>query len=582
MNTTNNNADIIIVGAGIAGLYSAYRMLKQNPNQKIVLYERLNRFGGRLQSDLIEVDEETKEMFRPLTMDSANARDDKEYTVKEEEGGMRFTYDMTELIALIQELGIDRSEIINFPMKSESGGNRICVRGNSMNTKQIDAGSNSVWKEMYNLNPNEQDRAPLDILDSAYLAILKQNGRLTPPTQEEMTPEFWQSFRLDYSWRGENMNKWQLWGLLKDMGYSQEAIVLLSHALGFAGPYLSLMSAGEAFQLLKDFPSNPQFHTFVNGFSTLTEAVYQKIIQMGAEVHLSTNVNNFQRTDEGFTLDLTTAPNGVNSNPHVKGGVCSQVSGKKVVLAIARRALEKAFIASPVLHQADNSGEIWQALQTATEQPLLKINLYFRTPWWLDSNLTGQTAVEFGPNFTDLPANSVYPFYTTDIAGTDEAAMAARLEQPAALTIYCDWDNTNFWHGLQNVGPKYTSKLQRVQSDKEAQTIFPASTAVVSEAMNQFRDIFNFPTIPEPIMTSYRLWDAEEDFGFAVHQWAMNADDREVIKLLANPVEGIYTCNEAFSDMQGWVQGSLRSANTMLSHFDIEPLPTPMISESLT
>lgn len=578
-------ADVIIVGSGIAGLYTAWRLLKHNlehdRSQRIVIIERLNRFGGRLQSDLIEIDEKTRELFRPLLrLTEKLTAAEKKFTVKEEEGGMRFTFQMTELIALIEALGISRDKIVAFPMKSETGGNRVCVRGRSMNNKQIQEGGNTVWKEIYNLAPGEEDRSPLAMLDSAYLAILKENGRLTKPKEDELTPEFWQEFRLEYKWRGHELNKWQLWGLLHDMGYSEEVLVLLSHALGFAGPYLSLMSAGEAFQLLKDFPADPQFHTFIDGFSTLTKAVYEEVVKMGGEVHLSTNVNNFTREGDAFRLEMTRAPEGKNSSPFVEGGKPVTASGTELVLAVARRALEKMFVVSPVLNQASNSRQIWEALQTATEQQLLKINLYFRTPWWLDGELTGQTPVEFGPNFTDLPANAIYPFYTTDITGTDAAAMRERLQRPAALTIYCDWDNANFWHGLQNVGPKFESELQELQNNKEDQTIFPASVAVVEEAMRQFREVFLFPNIPHPIMTSYRLWNAEADFGFAVHQWGINANDREVIPFLANPVEGVYTCNEAFSDMQGWVQGSLRSADVMLGHFGIDPLPAPTMSEA--
>jgi protoporphyrinogen oxidase len=90
-NESIQNADVLIVGAGIAGLYTAYRMLQKDPSQRIVIIERLNRYGGRLQSDLIEVDEDTKELFRPLSMDLDSIGQESVFTVKEEEGGMRFT-----------------------------------------------------------------------------------------------------------------------------------------------------------------------------------------------------------------------------------------------------------------------------------------------------------------------------------------------------------------------------------------------------------------------------------------------------------------------------------------------------------
>ena len=41
---------------------------------------------------------------------------------------------------------------------------------------------------------------------------------------------------------------------------------------------------------------------------------------------------------------------------------------------------------------------------------------------------------------------------------------------------------------------------------------------------------------------------------------------------LIEPINDIYVCNEAYSDMQGWVNGSLRSADYVLSKFNIQPL----------
>lgn len=36
--------------------------------------------------------------------------------------------------------------------------------------------------------------------------------------------------------------------------------------------------------------------------------------------------------------------------------------------------------------------------------------------------------------------------------------------------------------------------------------------------------------------------------------------------------EKIYSCNEAWSDMQGWVNGSLRSTDLVLKEFGLEPI----------
>ena len=43
-----NNYDIIIIGSGISGLYSAYNILKKNKNIKLLILERNNYLGGRI------------------------------------------------------------------------------------------------------------------------------------------------------------------------------------------------------------------------------------------------------------------------------------------------------------------------------------------------------------------------------------------------------------------------------------------------------------------------------------------------------------------------------------------------------
>ena len=43
--------DIIIIGAGIAGLYTHYLLKLNNPNINILILESSNRIGGRILND---------------------------------------------------------------------------------------------------------------------------------------------------------------------------------------------------------------------------------------------------------------------------------------------------------------------------------------------------------------------------------------------------------------------------------------------------------------------------------------------------------------------------------------------------
>ena len=569
-------AEIIVIGAGMAGLYTTWRILEEYPNQEIFIFDKLDRTGGRLDSDLVK-------------FENGEA-------VKEEEGGMRFTFEnMDDLMSLLLILGID-DQVVPFPMNS-GGNNRLYFRGESFTNSDAQEDNYSIWEKLYNLEAAERGINPKTIIDTVFNRILDVN----PDFKERpkiRTPEFWQKFRLECQWKGVKLKDWTLWNLLGDMGYSNESITLLYKLLGFNGTFLSQMNVGAAYQLLEDFPSDPQFKTLENGFSTLPNALVDKI---GKErIFLKTHLESIDKTkgEEYYTLKYTTVDK--SGNP-----ITDTVRAKKVILCLPRLALEKLFINSNALNKlsGDESKKLWNTLQTTTNQALLKINLYYEKAWW-GNNITGQPPVAFGPNFSDLPLGSVYPFYSID-----EEAIAAleyqnwlkknpkqlprdlkkKLEdinnnkygKPAALTIYCDYLNINFWKALQHNGPKFTSPMQKEYNEMEPQVLYPASQAVVKEATKFFKALFNTHYVPQPILTSARIWqgsiafndEPSEQFGYGVHQWALQADDKQVMADLVEPLENVYTCGEAYSDFQGWVEGALRSADLVLKKgFDLESI----------
>ena len=548
-------ADIVIVGAGISGLYCAWRLIQQDPSRRITVIERLNRTGGRLQTDIIKV--------RPGEV------------VREEEGGMRFNYGMTELMQLNYALGLC-GDIVPFPMGSDINGantNRFLLRGRTFTAAGASAGCNSIWGEIYDLDESERGLSPSDIVARVYQAVLAANGQQPP---KEQTPEFWTKFRDTFQWRGSPIRDWQMWGLLRDMGYSQECVQMLSDTIGFAGPFKGPINAGDAFQILADFPKDPHYYTFERGFATLPNAVRDRLPEQ-VQILLSTNVDRIDRTGTGFELTLTAAPDQQNSNPYIPGGQTKSATCSELILAVAAQGMETLFITSPALNADPDAHRLWENMHAARGMALMKINLYFERSWWLDGDVT--PPVQFGPNFSSLPINAVYPFYALPAekaaAGpADLSAEEAALSSAAALTIYCDFDNTAFWQGLQAVGEPFTSPLQQKQS-VPPQTIFPASTRVVEEAMKQLRQIFGFTDIPGPILTSYRLWDGTDDFEYAYHQWRIGVTDTEVREYLAAPIPGVHFCNEAISDMHGWVNGSIRSSDLALAHFGLQPMDGP-------
>lgn len=571
-----NHVDVLVIGAGMSGLYATWRLLDNDPNTDVLIFERSNRTGGRLDSDLIH--------FKGGA------------TVKEEEGGMRFTFDtMDDLMSLFLILGID-DQIVPFPMNS-GGNNRLYFRGHSFTNAQASSGDFAIWDALYNLDQAEQGINPKTIIDTVFNRILDVNPQFTE-RPDNRSPEFWQKFRLECQWNGTLMKDWTLWDLFTDMGYSNECITLLYRLLGFNGTFLSKMNAGVAYQLLEDFPSEPDFKTLENGFSTLPNALVEKV---GKErIFLKTSLESIDKQNDDGSYELTYTSIDKDGNTFR-----STITAGKLILGLPRLALEKLYVRSNAFNvlEKSQSEKLWDMLHSTTDQPLLKINLYYDKAWWGNS-ISGRPQVKFGPNFADLPTGSVYPFYAIDqetfaaleyekwaqtTGSTIPADIQAKLDVadqrryglPAALTIYCDYLNINFWKGMQECGELFTSPMQEEYSGKQPETIFPASERVVEVATEFFKKIFNTHYVPRPTMTSARIWEgstqfnvaASEQFGYGVHQWALHANDAEAMEFLTEPMTNLYTCGEAFSDYQGWVEGALRSTDLVLAKgFGLKPI----------
>ncbi|MGH1433882.1 MAG: flavin monoamine oxidase family protein [Lewinella sp.] len=563
--------DVAIIGAGIAGLYSAFRLIEKDPKLKIAIFERLNRTGGRLDSDIIK-----------LTNDGELAPKGDQHginTIKEEQGGMRFNDSMEELMNLIHELDLE-DQVVPFPMKSEVvvkegepavNTNRFYFRGHGFSVADAVASDNTIWGTLYDIDQVEEGLDPNQIIANAFNRILKANNW---SMGEELSADQWTEIREKVEWKGKTLNKWHIWGLFRDMGYSEECVRMLADTTGFPDTFKAFTNAGGAFQLLADFPKNPVYNTFIEGFSTLPDAIVKRL-KGKVDIYLSTNLNSMHNAKDGFELRMAAAERGKNATPFSKD--TKSVHAAQVILATAVKGIQDIFYKSPALFRHKQAPKLWNAINEVEGAELMKINLYFKEAWWLNG-MTGRPEIQFGGNFTTLPLNAIYPFYALEsisFDGDNAKLKHSHYDRPAALTLYTDFSKSQFWEGLQNIEPMFDSDLQQHFSKAKVQDLFPASQAVVDEMIKQLCLLFGVTNLPQPILTSYRSWNGKDDFEYAYHQWRLNAEDSVTRHYLAKPYKdkGIYLCNEAISDMQAWVNGSLRSADMALAHFDIEAMP---------
>ena len=129
------------------------------------------------------------------------------------------------------------------------------------------------------------------------------------------------------------------------------------------------------------------------------------------------------------------------------------------------------------------------------------------------------------------------------------------------MTIYCDYDRTGYWDELQQMGAAFAPSNGLTQP----QNTTAASTFVVEQAMRQLATFFGDTALPPPVLSTYVGWGTSE-IGDGDHSWKVGVNDQEVMRRLQNPFQQdlIYTCGEVYSDEQAWVDGALRSTETLL------------------
>ena len=535
--------DIAIIGGGVSGVYSAWRLKQKHPNLKIEVFEGSDHIGGRLLS------------VKPPGIPDMVA----------ELGGMRIMNTQIRINALIKELNKQlpaQKQIKNYPFPVDEPQNIAYLRGVHMRLSDFTGKPDKV---PYQLSFLEKGSTSGSIVTNALEQIIPgiTNPKLTEAQRIEMS--------ANAEFDGKPLHQQGFWNVLYKV-ISGEAYQFCLDSGGYNTTLLNWNAADAIPWFLSDFGNGTKYFGFTNGFQQVPIVLGELFQKLGGTIHLNTKLEAFDWKNNQFELQM--------SNEHITAG--------KVILAMPRRALDLLAPTCPQLQQ------IQSLISSVTPRPLFKVFTTYASPWWTAAGYwktdaaTGATsyvAVQSGRTVTDLPVRQTYYWPKAD--GTAATSGKAML-----LASYDDGSNIGFWdglrpqrktawrHGLRNA-PLVDAFVNKDESTatgndglNQIWNDYEAPRELVEELAQQLRQVHDVSFTPEVRNAAFRDW-GEDPFGGGWNSWNIGVKSAEVRDTIVNPIAGcpLYICGEAYSDAQGWVEGALQTADIMLERFEGKPQP---------
>lgn len=540
----NEHIDIAIVGGGVSGVYSAWTLKKEHPEQKIVVFEGSDHIGGRLLS------------VKPPEIPNMTA----------ELGGMRILENTQHLIVkLIEHLNKelpDEEEIKLYDFPVDEPQNLAYLRGEYLRLVDFVTRPDKV---PYNMSFLEKGNGPGTIIVNAIEQIVP--GITNPDLNEEQRREMTRDAYFD----GIPLYQWGFWNLLYRV-ISSEGYQFSMDAGGYDSTLVNWNASDAIPWYLSDFGMSPVYKGFTNGFQQVPIALAELFVKNhGGEVRLEHQLQSFDYKDGQFTLDF---------------GNGQTITAGKLILAMPRRALDLITPDSELLQQ------IQPLIKSVTPRPLFKLFTTYANPWWRISGYTNAegkfVAVQSGRSVTDLPVRQTYYWPNSD--GTPAVNGRAML-----LASYDDGNNIGFWDGLRPqrsaawkagrshakvVDPfigdddviKAKSKTEKGNLNQTWEE-YQAPRRMVDEVARQLQQMHGLDYTPLVKSAAFRDW-GEDPYGGGWNSWNIGVKSWEVKDQITHPIAGtpLYICGEAYSDSQGWVEGALQTAEIMLTKFREVPV----------
>jgi lysine 2-monooxygenase len=519
--------DVAVVGAGVSGVYAAWRIKNADVSEGSVGRQLAAPNGRGLSVGLFECSDRIGGRLFSVTMPNAPH-------LPVELGGMRFLDLHKRVVGLVKHLGLEHRPM---PLEDPGDDNLNYLRGQRFTAAD--------WKRPsfdppYRLDEREQDRSPGDL-------VSRVARKYDPPAASLHNKGFWNLLYEELS---------------------AEAYSLVKDAGGYHTIVTNWNAAAAVPWFLADFDPNSKYRALQDGFQRLPEALAEEFHRQGGCIHRHHRLHRLDRSDSDgnglFRLVFDAA--GTDSFAHhrrvQKPVVCR---ARHVLLCLPRRAIE---LLDPESFLFD-SDQFAADLRSVLPQPALKVFAAYREPWW--ETAKGITA---GRSVTDLPIRQCY-YWGTE--GKQRGADTAN-RNSILMASYNDGASVEFWSGLARTGPYVPPAAVYEEAAAAADPVpeqLRAPDGMVKEMQEQLRELHDLApgAIPEPYETVYCDW-TQEPYGGGWHFWKIHVRPAEVMPRIQQPIDNanVYVCGEAWSTQQGWVEGALETADSVLeNHLGLPP-----------
>ncbi len=505
------NSYTVIVGGGIAGLYTCYKLKQlKGVNHTISLFEGTNRFGGRI---------ETVEMGGFLA----------------EYGPMRFEKMAQPLLMdLIAELGLETNHFAPYTAANDS-------------ESLFDLASDESGGKRHG-----RKSTTLELLTLGILRLLNASGGDMDDPNDPRHWEWWAT--LDEEYYAYVRNKAEYNGTpLHQMGFWNALSLVLSHRavnkiIHYGTFYHLVHFNANAAEWIIFWLRGLHPHDELVGVKQGVEAIVRELVRRldsnsaaehSVSLHLNHRLTALIPQSDGrvlleFKIDHTTADH-----------TTVKALARHVVLALPRCPLMQLRPQLP-----EHIGEL---VDSVIPIPLLKCFFVSENPWW-DESTPIQTRA------SSTPAREIHYYFKKE--GSSKRGI---------VMVYGDPPSMHYWAPFVQQQEHLKAELNLDQRLVEGYLQYlrsnPDNTDIKEiEAEAELISCFGIRDwSKEPFEAGCHIWKAgvrvedaiKELTAFSLHGSLHGAS-------LSN--KNVHICGEAYSDFQGFIEGGLRTALLVIKH----------------